>query len=94
MEQANSCGKLAMVSHQVGEVKQLMHDNIELLLENREKMDDLDQKASSPELATPLQTHPHQPSRPIPVLPNTHYSRADDFLNPSFTHLPRFLRRE
>lgn len=46
MEQANSTGKLAMVSKQVGEVKQLMNSNIELLLENQQKLEDLDEKAN------------------------------------------------
>ncbi|KAL1526912.1 hypothetical protein AB1Y20_015603 [Prymnesium parvum] len=46
MQQANSGGKLAMVSKQVGEVKELMNSNIELLLENHHKLDELDEKAS------------------------------------------------
>jgi len=47
MEQANSDGKLAMVSKQVGEVKEVMHNNIELLLERGQKLEDLDEKAST-----------------------------------------------
>jgi len=47
MQQANSDGKLAMVSKQVGEVKEMMHNNIELLLERQQKLEDLDDKANS-----------------------------------------------
>ena len=45
MEQANSNGKLAMVSAQVSEVKNIMHQNIDVLMENQTKLEDLDEKA-------------------------------------------------
>ena len=47
MQQANSTGKLAMVSQQVDEVKAVMSDNIELLLERGQKLDDLDERAGA-----------------------------------------------
>uniref|UniRef100_A0A7S2MC30 V-SNARE coiled-coil homology domain-containing protein n=1 Tax=Haptolina brevifila TaxID=156173 RepID=A0A7S2MC30_9EUKA len=47
MEQANSGGKLAMVSTQVNEVTTIMHQNIELLLEREENLNLLDEKASA-----------------------------------------------
>lgn len=46
MEQANSGGKVAMVSAQVDEVKQLMSNNIEMLLERGQKLDELEEKAT------------------------------------------------
>jgi len=46
MEQANSTGKVAMVSDQVNEVKELMSNNIELLLERGQKLDELEEKAT------------------------------------------------
>jgi len=46
MEQANSGGKVAMVSEQVNEVKELMSNNIELLLERGQKIEDLEEKAT------------------------------------------------
>ena len=45
MEQANSAGRAAMVSSKVDEVKAIMHENVELLLERGEKLDDLEEKA-------------------------------------------------
>ncbi len=47
MEQANSQGKTAMVSAKVDEVKSIMHDNIELLLDRGQKLDELDEKATA-----------------------------------------------
>ena len=47
MEQANSMGKTAMVSQKVDEVKAIMHDNIDLLLERGQKLEDLDEKATA-----------------------------------------------
>lgn len=47
MEQANSSGKLALVSQQVDEVKGMMADNIELLLERGQKLEEMDEKASA-----------------------------------------------
>lgn len=47
MEQANSAGKTAMVSSKVDEVKAIMHENIELLLDRGEKLDEMDEKASA-----------------------------------------------
>jgi hypothetical protein len=47
MEQANSTGKLAMISQQVDEVKSVMHDNIELLLERGQRLDELDERADA-----------------------------------------------
>ena len=46
MEQANSGGKLAMVSAQVGEIKYIMQNNIEVLLQQEEKLELLDEKVS------------------------------------------------
>ena len=46
MEQANTGGKLALVSQQVDEVKGMMADNIELLLERGQKLEEMDEKAS------------------------------------------------
>jgi len=46
MEQANSMGKTAMISAKVDEVKAIMHENIELLLDQKDKLEDLDEKAS------------------------------------------------
>ena len=48
MEQANTGGKLALVSQQVDEVKGMMADNIELLLERGQKLEEMDEKASLP----------------------------------------------
>ena len=47
MEQANTGGKLALVSQQVDEVKGMMADNIELLLERGQKLEEMDEKASA-----------------------------------------------
>jgi len=47
MEQANSAGKTAMVSSKVDEVKNIMAENIELLLERGDKLEELDDKAST-----------------------------------------------
>lgn len=47
MQQANSMGKTAMVSRQVDEVKNIMHDNIERLLDRGQKLEDLDDKATA-----------------------------------------------
>lgn len=47
MEQANSMGKVAMVSAKVDEVKNVMHQNIELLLERGQKLEELDEKATT-----------------------------------------------
>mmetsp|Transcript_20411 Transcript_20411/g.51946 ORF Transcript_20411/g.51946 Transcript_20411/m.51946 type:complete len:251 (+) Transcript_20411:112-864(+) len=46
MEQANSGGKIAMVSQQVNEVKEVMSNNIEMLLERGQKLEDLEDKAT------------------------------------------------
>jgi len=46
MEQANSGGKVAMVSAQVNEVKELMSNNIELLLDRGQKLEELEEKAT------------------------------------------------
>jgi len=46
MEQANSTGKIAMVSDQVNEVKELMSNNIDLLLERGQKIEELEEKAT------------------------------------------------
>jgi len=46
MEQANSMGKTAMISAKVDEVKAIMHENIELLLDRGDKLEDLEEKAT------------------------------------------------
>ena len=47
MEQANSGGKAAMISDQVGEVKELMNENIELMLENQDNLEELRDKSDA-----------------------------------------------
>lgn len=47
MEQVASLGRVAMVSRRADEVKQLMSDNIELLLDREVKLERLDEKASA-----------------------------------------------
>ena len=47
MEQASSGGRLAMVSSKVDEVRSIMSDNIELLLQRGDQLDGLDEKASN-----------------------------------------------
>ena len=46
MEQANSCGKVALVSDAVNEVQSIMSNNIELLLDRGQKLDELEEKAT------------------------------------------------
>jgi hypothetical protein len=45
LEQANSQGKLAMVADKVNEVKGIMNSNIQILLENHEKVEELENKS-------------------------------------------------
>ena len=47
MDQANSQGRIAMVSAQCDEVKGMMRDNIELLLARGDKLDELEEKAGA-----------------------------------------------
>lgn len=47
MEQANSMGRLAMVTDKVNEVKGIMNGNIELLLENQVKVESLENKSAN-----------------------------------------------
>uniref|UniRef100_A0A7S4B7C1 V-SNARE coiled-coil homology domain-containing protein n=1 Tax=Chrysotila carterae TaxID=13221 RepID=A0A7S4B7C1_CHRCT len=47
MEQASSMGRTAMITSKVDEVKELMRENIELLLDRGDKLDALDEKAST-----------------------------------------------
>ena len=47
MEQVASMGRLALASRKVDEVKELMGDNIELLLARGDKIEELDEKASA-----------------------------------------------
>ena len=47
MVQANSSGKAAMISSQVGEVTELMHQNIETLLSRSDDLSALDEKADA-----------------------------------------------
>lgn len=46
MQQVKSQGKLAMVSHRVDEAKQIMGENIELLLDRGDRLDLLEEKAT------------------------------------------------
>lgn len=46
MEQANSMGRLAMVTDKVNEVKGIMGDNIALLLENQDRVVELENKSA------------------------------------------------
>jgi len=46
MEQASSMGRTAMITSKVDEVKELMRENIELLLDRGDKLDALDEKVS------------------------------------------------
>ena len=47
MDQANSQGRIALVSAQCDEVKGMMRDNIELLLARGDKLDELEEKAGA-----------------------------------------------
>ena len=47
MDQANSQGRVALVSAQCDEVKGMMRDNIELLLARGDKLDELEEKAGA-----------------------------------------------
>lgn len=47
MEQASSGGKAAMISKHVGEVKEIMNENIELMLDRTEKLDELENKSDA-----------------------------------------------
>jgi len=47
MEQASSMGRTAMITSKVDEVKEIMRDNIELLLDRGDKLEALDEKASA-----------------------------------------------
>uniref|UniRef100_A0A7S0Q670 V-SNARE coiled-coil homology domain-containing protein n=1 Tax=Coccolithus braarudii TaxID=221442 RepID=A0A7S0Q670_9EUKA len=47
MEQASSMGRTAMITSKVDEVKMIMRDNIELLLDRGDKLEALDDKANT-----------------------------------------------
>lgn len=47
MEQASSMGRTAMITSKVDEVKLIMRDNIELLLDRGDKLENLEEKATA-----------------------------------------------
>mmetsp|Transcript_10065 Transcript_10065/g.26078 ORF Transcript_10065/g.26078 Transcript_10065/m.26078 type:complete len:229 (-) Transcript_10065:77-763(-) len=51
LDQSNAVGKLALVTEKVDEVKEIMHDNIESMLAQQNRVSDLEDKAAEMSLA-------------------------------------------